>query len=134
IAAERVPRLAVRLARGREVPRVLQRGERAREIRAGPAVDLARRESLAIEQHLERHVVAARQRRRLRRFLDRCLPARRLRAALRRGGCGEDRDGGGASGKPDDTRAHTARSADRVPRELATLKGPSYSGAGVTYV
>src|SRR5207245_6940688 len=69
VAAEGVPRVAIGLHRERNLPRLLQRDERVREVVARFAVDLAGRESLAIEQNLKREVVAARQRRRLGLFL-----------------------------------------------------------------
>src|SRR5439155_21909819 len=69
VAAERVPRVAIGLHRERHLPRLLQRDERVREVIARSAVDLAGRESLAIEENLKREVVAARQRRRFGLFL-----------------------------------------------------------------
>src|SRR5262249_47508157 len=64
VAAERVPRVAVRLPRDGQLTRLLQRDDGVREVVARLAVDLARRKSLAIEQDLKRNVIAAGQRRR----------------------------------------------------------------------
>src|SRR5262249_22138168 len=57
--AERMPERAVRLCRRRQVFSLLRRRDRVRKIDAGLAVDLAGREALTVEQHLEAERVAA---------------------------------------------------------------------------
>ena len=84
VAAQRLPRRAIGLAGGRELLRGLQRGQRVREVRAGLAVDLPWRESLAIEQDLEADQIAALQRRGRR---GAALGADGFFAALRSGRC-----------------------------------------------
>src|SRR5262245_32290755 len=62
VAADCFPGIAVRFARSVQLVSRLRGRERVVEVISRLAVDLAARESLAIEQHLKRHVVAARKR------------------------------------------------------------------------